>query len=330
MTYENPEDQDAELVYGGDAEFASLMDALAPEEGKEETVESNVQTPTDGATTGSTEPTDKGTGDQSAVVPGANGGTEQLPSVQDAGALGAGATGTLDLPDSWTVDAASLKEDWGTMTASLEKQIQEDFQREAYDAVQQEYPKYFDALQKHPRLLVGQKVPSVTGNGEDTLRDSKDAAEWQDAVKNILVSEIKDRAQRASEENSGVMNTLHESIGIFSSNADLVPGTKGFDRELAERFTKLAEAYELRADGKFLGYTVPVQPMINAMRAHIQAERAATPATPPPATSALATPPPPAEEPPQAGITSKAGNSSEGAEDFSTFFGTIGLPNMRI
>ena len=34
-------------------------------------------------------------------------------------------------------------------------------------------------------------------------------------------------------------------------------------------------------------------------------------------------------EPPQAGIVSKAGNSTE-KEDFSTLFGTIGLPNLTI
>ena len=35
-------------------------------------------------------------------------------------------------------------------------------------------------------------------------------------------------------------------------------------------------------------------------------------------------------EPPQAGIPSKAGNSGDGPEDFSTLFGTLGLPNLRI
>ena len=37
----------------------------------------------------------------------------------------------------------------------------------------------------------------------------------------------------------------------------------------------------------------------------------------------------PAPEPPQAGIPSKAGSGAE-KEDFSTLFGTIGLPNLQI
>jgi hypothetical protein len=155
-------------------------------------------------------------------------------------------------------------------------------------------------------------------------------------VKKLLVDEVKGRAQKQLDDNGDFLTTLHGSIEIFQNNLDLIPGTKDFDTELARRFTELAEPYELRVDEKLQGYSVPVQPMINHLRAQLQAERAktpppVTPAAPaagaPPA-AAASTPAAPAEQP-QAGIPSKAGDSGE-AEDFSTLFGTLGLPNLRI
>lgn len=195
-----------------------------------------------------------------------------------------------------------------------------------------EHAKYFDALNKHPRLLVGQQVPAIGKEGMETLRDSADAKEWQDAVKSILVEEVRDRAGRQMEESKDFLNTVHSSIELFQNNLDLIPGTKGFDVELANQFAEYATPYELRVDGKLQGYSIPVQPLIDRLRTQLTASRAAKPAAP----AAPATPaaggvltPPPAAEPPQAGIPSKSGNSSS-QEDFSTLFGTIGLPNLRI
>jgi hypothetical protein len=199
---------------------------------------------------------------------------------------------------------------------------------QALDEVKTEYPKYFEALEKHPRLLVGQEVPSINGEGMEKLRDSADAAEWQDAVKSLLVQEIKDRAVRKADDSGPTLQTLHAAVEIFQNNADLIPGTKQFDRELADRFAKFAKAYEHRVDGKLRGYTIPVQGLIDQMRTAIATERTAraaapaAPAAPPP-------PPKPAADPPQAGIPSKAGAGAE-TEDFSTLFGTIGLPSLRI
>lgn len=198
-----------------------------------------------------------------------------------------------------------------------------------------EHAKYFEVLEKHPRLLVGTQVPAIGKEGMETLRDTDDAREWQEAVKSILVEEVRDRATRSMEENTDFLNTIHASIELFQNNVDLIPGTKEFDTELANRFAALAQPYELRNDGKLQGYSIPVQPIVNQLRAALVAERAAgaaqppsgTPAVPPPA-GAPAAPSAPAE-PPQAGLQSKAGNSSE-KEDFSTLFGTIGLPNLQI
>src|SRR5699024_8940204 len=84
--------------------------------------------------------------------------------------------------------------------------------------------------------------------------------------------------------------------------------------ELAKEFTELAKAYESRADGKLIGYTVPVQPIVNQLRSKLAAQRAAAPAAPaaPSAQQQRV-----AEQPrtevgtwaPQAGIASRAGSS---------------------
>lgn len=205
--------------------------------------------------------------------------------------------------------------------------------------MKEEHAKYFEALTQHPRLLVGEEVPSTKGEGFETLRDTKDAEEWQEAVKSLLVEEVRARTTAALEENSDYLQTVHQSIELFQNNSDLIPGTKQFDKELADKFATMMKDYELRDDEeKLLGYSVPVQPIINSLRTDLAAARAAKPAAPalaseekPKAQEPAATPPatPSKEEEPQAGIPSKAGNSTE-EEDFSTLFGTIGLPNLRI
>lgn len=181
-------------------------------------------------------------------------------------------------------------------------------------------------------------MPAIGKEGMETLRDADDAREWQDAVKSILVEEVRERANKAMDENSDFMATVHASIKLFQDNTDLVPGTREFDVELANRFATLAQPYELRVDGKLQGYSIPVQPIIDQLRTQIAAERAAA-ATPAAggdsaSTNAPAAEPgtgqvPPEPDPPQAGIPSKAGANSE-AEDFSTLFGTIGLPDLQI
>ena len=146
------------------------------------------------------------------------------------------------------------------------------------------------------------------------------------------------------DENATFLQTVHASVALFQDNPDLIPGTKEFDVDLANRFAVMATPYELRVDGKLQGYSIPVQPLIEQLRNQIVSEREkaaaaappapATPATPaapaPAAPAAAPAPPAPAAEPPQAGISSKAG-SGDASEDFSTLFGTISpeLANIR-
>lgn len=188
-----------------------------------------------------------------------------------------------------------------------------------------EHPKYFEALEKHPRLLVGTEVPAIGKEGTELLRDSADAKEWQEAVRSILIGEIRDRAAKQVEASQDYLETIHASVDLFKTNPDLIPGTPGFDRGLADAFATMAKPYEVRVEGKLHGYSIPVQPLIDNLRA--QQQRPAAPAAPP--AGAPDGPRPPSVEPPQAGIPTKAGASSE-REDFSTLFGTIGLPNFQI
>lgn len=164
----------------------------------------------------------------------------------------------------------------------------------------------------------------------ERLKDSNDAKEWQEAVRSLLVQEIRDEAQKKLDESRTYLETLHASIDLFKNNPDLIPGTRTFNKPLADKFAELAKPYEVRQDGKLQGYSVPVQPIIEALRSQFAQNSAAeasagSPAvTPPPAGATT-----PAAEPPQAGIPSKAGSSTE-KEDFSTLFGTIGLPHLQI
>lgn len=207
----------------------------------------------------------------------------------------------------------------------------------AFDEVKEEYGKYFEALEVHPRQLVGQTVPRIGAEGEETLRDSKDAEEWQAAVKQILTQEIQDRATRLLDDAEPALQSVHASIELFQKNPDLVPFTKQFDKELADRFATFLKPYEIRVDGALRGYQIPTQPLIEQLRAQLVAERSTrrttatastAPASTPGAAPAAGRPAQPTDRP-QAGIPSKAG-SGEGQEDFSALFGTIGLPQLRI
>lgn len=190
--------------------------------------------------------------------------------------------------------------------------------------MREEHKPYFDALAKHPRLLVGTDVPAIGKEGNERLTTTADARDWQEAVKSILADEISERTDKSIEANKGFLDTIHASIQLFQNNPDLVPGGAKFDVDLANKFAEMAKPYELRVEGKLQGYAIPVQPLVDSLRAQVAASRAAAPAAPagtPPAATPV--------DGPQAGIPSKAGTSTE-VEDFSTFFGTLGLPNLRI
>lgn len=323
----------------GDAAFGALMDALAPEgEGEppagtgdaagqaggtdpaqpaKPAVGSPTTSSASGAPAGSV-PASEPAGD--ALAAEATGGTADGSPEQPATER----PGAVALPTGWTVEASAVLPEFGTLSNALEETITKSYQQQAFDATRGEYERYFQALEKHPRLLVGTDVPAIGKEGMERLRDTADAKEWQDAVRSLLMQEIREQAEQKMEESRGFLDTVHASIDLFKNNPDLIPGTRDFDRELADTFAAMATPYEVRVDGKLQGYSIPVQPIIDNLRAQLKARQTPTPVPPNPA-------PAPARQvdPPQAGIQSKAGSSGD-REDFSTLFGTIGLPHLQI
>jgi hypothetical protein len=216
----------------------------------------------------------------------------------------------------------------GTLNEAIETNVTKAYEQMAYQAVQEEHAQYFAALEKHPRLLVGTQVPAIGRDGSETLKDSADAKEWQEAVRSLLVAEVKAKAREQMDGAKDYLETVHASVDLFKNNKDLIPGTPGFNKGLADAFAAMAQPYEVRVNGKLHGYSIPVQPLIENLRK----QQAATPSPPAPGEPAgapAAVRPAAPVEPPQAAIPSKAGNSSE-KEDFSTLFGTIGLPHLQI
>lgn len=196
-----------------------------------------------------------------------------------------------------------------------------------------EFGNYFEAAETPARMLVGREVPALGKEGTERLTSTQDAKDWQEAVKALLVEELRERTTKRMESESTDLNTIHQSVKLFQDNKDLIPGTKEFDVELANRMATMLKPYEHRVEGKLHGYSIPVQPIIDNLRAAIATERAKAPAAASPAAGAAAAPAAPAapnpDDLPQAGITSKAGESSD-AEDMSAFWGTLNLPNLQL
>lgn len=342
-----PPQEEIVLALEGDSAFASLMDALAPDEDSEPSAEGGDAAAA--VTAGDGQPAAPAQG----VVPTA--GDPAAPGTGDAGEpavpvaaapAAAAADGAAVAPGVGTVDAASLGADWGRVLQGLEDSQDADLTQTAIAAIRTEYKGYLDRIDQPARALVGTEVPSITNPEQmEVLRDSQDAKDWQDAVKDALGKEVRDRVSRGRDDTRGMMDTLTQSVSLFQNNPDLIPGTTTFDAELAERFVELAAPYQLEIEGKLVGYNIPVQGMLSSLRTQLQASRAAAAAAKP---AALAPAAQSAQQrraaeqartqqgqfqgdKPQAGIESKAGNSGEGAgEDFSALFGTIGLPNFRI
>lgn len=226
------------------------------------------------------------------------------------------------------VDAGSLSEDWGKLANGFETAQEEFLRGDVIQEMQTELPQHFAAINEHPRQMIGKQVQSATDLSKmETLRDEADVVSWQGAMKKLLAQEVASRVATRQEGMQEQFQTVHASIDLFRNNADLVPGTKQFDSELAGRFVSFAKDYEVRSGaGKLLGWNVPVQPLINQLRTQMATERAAKPAAPaqPSAQQQRAAAqqrtqagtfaaPEPAPGP-QAGIISKAGTGA-GTED---------------
>ena len=226
------------------------------------------------------------------------------------------------------------------MFSGLEAKQNEAFQEQAIAASREEHTRHFEAIEKHPRELVGTQVPNVTTGEMETLRDSEDAREWQEAVKGLLVQDVQERMRSSVEQARPTMDVLHSSGELFQKNPELLPGTRQFDVELATAFVAMAKPYELRIENRLVGYSIPVQPLLDQLREQTKTQRAAAVAAAAPAAPSAQqqraaeqqrnTVGQFAADAPQAGIPNRAGSSASEANDFSTLFGTAGLPNINL
>ena len=328
--------------------FAQVMDFMAPEGDKKEGAEGGTAAAADAGGTGSAAASNEGDGadkpDAGAPAAGDAGkppvadGTD-VPSAGEGKPAEGGQADSGGKPEAAAASdtapsAAEFLPKLGEFSTKIEENTAKAFHEEALEAVKSEHSAYFNALETPDRIMVGKTVPSLDGEGTEVLRDEEDVRSWKTALKSILVDEVKDRASSLLEDSGPYLNTIHASLEMFKNNVDLIPGTKDFDKELADKFAVFAKPYEVRDDEeKLIGWSIPTQPIINQLRADLVAARGAKSDPPPtekteqkgevtqPASSKSE------DDPPQVGITSKAGSSTE-SEDFSTLFGTL-APELR-
>jgi hypothetical protein len=286
-------------------------------------------------------------GDGQATPPGEG----APPAAGEPAAPAAGAGEQRELaPDAGTStrDAADFEPNWAAAIEGLEKRQTDELTAMAVAGVKTEYAQYLEAVEQAPRYLVGKTVPKADGSeGTERLNDAQDARDWQDEIKKQLAREVQSRVRAGVENNRTTMEVLHNSIELFRGNPDIVPNTKQFDKELAERFASLVEPYAIKTQAdKTAGWSIDVRPLLKTARDQLATERAKNPATPPaPAKAAEPTAQQqraaqqqrtqqgkfaghPADNPagPQAGITSQAGTSGDDEGGLDTLFGTLGFP----
>lgn len=225
-----------------------------------------------------------------------------------------------------TADDKALVEQIGTLGEKLEERFTESFEQQAVEQAEQDYPHYIEMLKLHPLELVGKPVPPIDGSDEDVVfRSAQEVADYQEAVKTILQRELEASVAEKHAESREVLDVVHASIQLFQDNPDIVPGSKSYNKALASEFVKLAEPYALKMNGKLTGYSIPVQGLLNQVRARVNAAAKEAGTTPPAKKAAAA----PARQP-QAGIPAKAGASGEGAEDFSPMWKALGIDSVPI
>jgi len=185
------------------------------------------------------------------------------------------------------------------------------------------------AIRAHPMQLVGDTVPNVKNGEGQVLRTAQEAKDWQDAVRHILGTQVNSRTEALLNDARPILSVVQDSISLFRSNKDLVPGTKEYNPELARRFIKIAKPYLYEAEGKALGFRVDVQPLVDSIREDLGTQ-APTPTARQEQVAGQARTPEGKFDAPQAGIPSRSGNSGVEEEDFGAFWGTVHMPNMNI
>ena len=225
--------------------------------------------------------------------------------------------------ETWTATESEIVNQVGALATKVEDAFVQRYQESAFTEIREEHGKYFETLEKNPYVLVGTEVPNLRGEGMVVLQSTQEAKEWQEAARDLITEEIQSRAMQAMEGDQSTIALAHSSVQLFQNNPDLTPGSATFNVDLANRFAKTAKPYEVRDDDKkLLGYAIPVQPLIDQLRAEtkpVSKQQAVAPV-------AQAKQ---AETRPQAAVQNKAGSYEE-SDDFSTLFGTLGLPDLKI
>lgn len=201
------------------------------------------------------------------------------------------------------------------------KKVQAEAQQEVVADLRQEYGQHFQLIEAPARMLIGKQVPSLDPEKDtEVLRDLADATDYQNATKQLLSREVNSRVQGKVQEQGSYLNVVGQSIDLLQANPDLLR-----DKELADRVAQLIAPYEYKKDGKLLGWSVDVKPLVGQVRTALAAERAARTTVPSPAPNSApaASPPAPVEEP-QAGIRSSAGQVAD-PDTFDQLWSTLGF-----
>lgn len=317
---EQPEKPSGGMLGPVNSVMGTIFDEVATETPGEPTTppeEPGDETPPEGGT----EP--EPTGGDPETPPA--GGEEDAPTGGDEGDQPPAPAEVRPEPPVVTADDKVLVEQIGELSEKLDDRFTESFRQQAVEQAQEDYPQYIEMLNMHPLELVGQELPPIDGTDDDVVfRTAEEVKAWQEAVKVILQRELETAVEQKQLESAEVLDVVHASIEMFRDNPDIVPGSKSYNKELAARFAKLAEPYALKMNNKLTGYSIPVQGLIDQVRAQIKAEASGT--TPP---AKKAAPGAPAAKP-QAGIPAKAGASGEGEEDYSPMWGALGIGSVPI
>jgi len=215
--------------------------------------------------------------------------------------------------------------------------------QQAFSEVQQVVdPQFFDIMRLRPTQMVGMEVPSVRPGAapEERIKllDSAMARQYQEDIGGMIEDQITDVASRQADSLRPMMSVIQDAIQMLDNNPDLIPGTKGFDPELQKRVIEVGKSYEVRANGKMMGYQVKMQPIINVIRNELAKERGTVGAQKQQqqqaAARSAAAAARAAEQPrrqggqfdsPQVGITSKTMPSGKEEADYTPFWEATGL-----
>lgn len=225
-----------------------------------------------------------------------------------------------------TPEVQPVVDNLSNLGTAFEERLTVSFQEQAMEEFQDVYENYIETLDKHPLELVGQEVPALNEEGTPTVYNTTEQVkDYQEALKVVLGRLLRQRVDELREEVGPTADVVHSSITLFQNNPDLIPGTAGFNKDLADQVARLVKPYELKMDGKLTGYNIDIQGIVDQARGQLTA----APATPAPAAKKSA-PAKKSATPPQGGIASRAGKSGEGEEDYTAFWKEAGFSSIPI